>query len=194
MWQQLKDLFGGGGSNATPVVIEPVKFEDGLLFFKAREPLKLKKSKIAGPVKNSYLEFEVDVLSHDEETGIYRGRLLNETFALDAMQVKKPKSIRFEVSVAVTSPNVKGEMRTEDLALDGCRLLMKQEVERGSHITVNLHWKDPLFQDLSLRSEVKWCAQTRKGLYHCGVRFFMIEKAEKVVIKRYLQNRAALGK
>lgn len=194
MWQQLKELFGGGGSSAPPVVIEPLTFDDGLLFFKAQEPLKLKKTNIAGPCKKGYLEFQVEVYSHEKDTDIYRGKLLNETFALDAMQLTKPKSVRFEVSVPVTSPDVKGEMRTEDLGLGGCRILMKHKVERGSHITVNLHWKNPLFQDLSLRSEVKWCAETRKGLYHCAVRFFMIEKPEKVVIKKFLQNKAALGK
>lgn len=193
MWQQLKDLFGGGGSSGELAIIEPVVFDDGLLHFKAKSSLKLKKTKVAGPVKKTYLEFEIDVLSHDKEAGLYRGKLLNETFALDAMKIRKPKSVRFEVPVAVTSPEVKGEMRTEDLGLDGCRLLMKEKVERGSHITVNLHWKDPLFKDLSLRSEVKWCAPTRKGLYHCAVRFFMIDKPDKVVIKKFLQNRAALG-
>ena len=193
MWQQLKELFTGGGSSGPPVVIEPVKFEDGLLFFKSQEPLKLKKTKIAGPCKRGFLEFEVDVLSQDPEYDQYRAKLDNETFALDAMQLKKPKGSRFEVAVAVTSPEVKGEMRTEDLGLNGCRLLLKEEVQRGSHITVKLHWKDPLFEDLELRSEVKWCGATKKGLYHCAVRFFMIEKSQKLIIKRFIQNKAALG-
>jgi hypothetical protein len=192
MWQQIKELFSGS-SSGPPVVIEPVTFDDGLLFFKAKQPLKLKKTKIAGPCKRGYLEFEVDVLSHDEASDQYRGKLDNETFSLDAMQIKKPKGFRLETSVAVTSPEVKGTMRTEDIALDGCRLLMKEQLDRGSHMTVNLHWKDPLFKDLALRSEVKWCSQTKKGLYHCAVRFFMIQKAEKVIIKKFIQNRAALG-
>jgi len=192
MWEQIKSLFQGG-SSVTPVVIEPLRMEDGLLLFKPKEPLKLQKCKIAGPCKRGYLEFDIDVLSHDEDGGFYRGKLLNETFALDAMQIQKPKRARFEIAVAVTSPEIKGNIRTEDLALEGCRLLMKDEVPRGSHVTVNLHFKDPLFKDLSLRSEVKWCGKTRKGLHHCAVRFFMIDKAEKEVIKKFLQNRAALG-
>jgi PilZ domain-containing protein len=192
MWQQIKALFSGS-SSGPPVVIEPVTFDDGLLLFKAREPLKLKKTKIAGPCKKGYLEFEVDVLSHDEQTGQYRAKLDNETFSLDAMQIKKPKGFRLEVGIPVSSPEVKGEIRTEDLALSGCRLLLKQELQRGAHITIKLHWNDPLFDDLELRSEVKWCCATRKGLYHCAVRFFMIDKAQRTIIKRFIQNRAALG-
>ncbi|MFA5505701.1 MAG: PilZ domain-containing protein [Vulcanimicrobiota bacterium] len=191
MWQQIKAFFSGG-SSGTPVVIEPLGFEDGLLLFKPQTPLSLKTCKIAGPCKAGYLEFEIDVLSQDE-SGTYRGKLSNETFAVDAMQLTKPKGFRLEVALNVTSPEAKGTMRTEDLALDGARILTKAPLQKGAHLTLKFHFNDPIFEDLSLRSEVKWCSPTRKGLHHSGVRFFMIQGAERTVLKKFIQNKVALG-
>ena len=190
MWEQIKQLFQGA---QTPVVIEPKGYDDGLLKFTAQEPIKLEKMKVAAPCKKGYMEMEINVLSYEEERKIYRGKLSDEQFALDAMQIKRNRDFRLEVSVPVTSPEIKGNARTEDLGLDGARLLLKPQLERGSHITIKLHFNDPTVDNLELRCEVKWCLPTRKGLHHCAVRFFMIEKGEKIEIKRFVQNRVAMG-
>ena len=190
MWDKIKELFQGA---QTPVAIEPKGYDDGLLKFTAQEPLKLEKQKIAAPCKKGYLAFEIDVLSFDEERKLYLGKLTDEQFSLDAMQIDGKRDFRLDVSIPVSSPEIKGNARTLDLGLEGARLLMKPRLERASHLTAKLHFGDATVEDLELRAEVKWCLPTKKGLHQCAVRFFMIEKAEKVEIKRFIQNCVAMG-
>lgn len=193
MWQKLKELFQSTGG--PPVIIQPVSYEDGLLCFKAEKPLKLTRSTVAAPSKVGHFGLQIDILSHDEASGIYRGKVLeNETFALDAMKIERRREFRLEISLPVISEEIAGKKaKTEDISLNGARILMDGPLTVGDHIGVKIHFNDVTVSTLDLRGQVQWCAPTRKGKYHCGIRFFMIEKAEKVKIKRFIENRVAMG-
>lgn len=192
MWDRIKEFFVGG--EGPPIIIEPVKFEDGLLKFKCQEKLKLKATKLYAPSKIGHIEVQMEVLSFDKETGTYRGKMKDETFALDAMQMGKRKEFRLETTVPFLTEDVKDKRGvTEDISLSGARLRTSQALKPGSFVGIELKFSDPTIDDLPLRCEVVWCAPTRKGQFHSGVRFFTIEKAQKAVLKRYIQNKVALG-
>lgn len=193
MWQKLKELFQGGGG--TPIIIQPVSYEDGLLCFRAEKPLKLVRSKVAAPSKVGHFGLDIDILSLEEESGIYRGKVLeNETFALDAMKVERRREFRLDVVIPITSPDIDGQKgHTEDISLSGARLRLNKPVKVGEHFGIKIHFEDAAIAPLSVRCEVQWCAPTRKGKHHCGVRFFMIQKPDKIQIKRYIENRVAIG-
>ena len=193
MWQKLKEIFQT--SSGPPVVIEPVSFQDGLLLFKAQSPLKLKKCKVAGPTKMGYMEVEIDVLSFDEEKQVYRGKITDEQFVLDAMQIERRKEVRVEAKVGVVGPDFPGKKcRTEDISLNGARILIPSAVKVGEYISLKFLFNDPAVPDMDLRCEVKWCVVTRKGLYHAGVRFSMIEKPQKAMLSRFMKNILTMGK
>lgn len=194
MWEKLRELFQGGGG--PPVIIEPVSYEDGLLLFKAEKPLKLVKSKVAAPSKLGYFELELDILSLDEAKGVYRAKVTqNETFNLDAMQMERRREFRLDAKIPIVCAELKGKQaQTEDISLNGARLLIPVPLKPGDFIGVDFHFNDPAVPVLPLRCEVRWCAPTRKGKHHCGVRFFTIEKSDKQKIKRFIENRVALGR
>jgi len=193
MWETLKKLFQA--PSGPPPVIEPIAFQDGLLSFKTDSELKLKRMKVAAPSKLGYIEVDLEVLSYDEKENLYRAKLKDETFSVDAMQLGRRREFRLDVAIPVSSAELKGKpAQTEDLSLNGARLSLPVELKAGEHLGVKLHFGDPNIPDLDLRSEVLWCAPSRKGRYHCGVRFFMIQKGEKKHIKRFIQNRVAMGR
>ena len=193
MWQKLKELFQG--TSGPPVIIEPVSYRDGLLLFKAETELKLVLSRLAAPSKMGYFEVKIEVLSFDEEGGFYRGKIVeNETFSLDAMKVERRKEFRLDVRVPITSPELEGQKAvTEDLSLNGARVLMNGALNKNDYIGLKLHFKDPSVGALPVRAEVMWCVPTRKNKFHCGLRFAMMEKTQRDKIKRFLQNQVALG-
>jgi PilZ domain len=192
MWETLKKIFQA--PSGPPAIIEPISFTDGLLCFKTDAALKLKKTKVAAPSKLGYIEVELEILSFDEATSLYRAKVKDETFALDAMQMGRRREFRLDVKLPVTLMELKGKAAsTEDISLNGARLLVPREFERGEHIGIKVHFKNANIPDLGQRCEVQWCAPTRKGQFHCGVRFFMINKAEKSTIKRFIQNYVAMG-
>lgn len=193
MWQKLKELFQGTGG--PPVIIQPVSYEDGLLCFKAEKPLKLMRSTVAAPSKVGHFGLQLDILSYDDATQVYRAKVLeNETFALDAMKIERRREFRLDVALPVISEEIAGKKaKTEDISLNGARILMDGPLKVGDHIGLKIQFNDVAVSSLALRAQVQWCAPTRKGKHHCGVRFFMIEKAEKIKIKRFIENRVALG-
>lgn len=192
MFEALKRIFSS--SSGPPVIIEPVSFQDGLLLFKSEKPLKLTKSRVAAPSKKGFFEIEIEILSFEEKSGLYRGKLKDETFSLDAMQMERRKEFRLDVVVPVTSQDLPGKKAvTEDISLNGARVLLNGPLKTGDHVGLTFHFGDKTLPDQSLRCEVQWCVPTRKNKHHCGVRFFMIEKAQKDIIKRFAQNRMAIG-
>lgn len=193
LWEKLKELFQG--NSGPPVVIEPVSYKDGLLLFKSEQPLKLVRSRLAAPSKLGYFEVKVDILSLDEEGGFYRGKIIeNETFSLDAMKMERRKEFRLDAKIVVSSSEVHGHKAvTEDISLNGARILTTGPLNKGDYIGLKFHFNDPAVGDLPLRAEVMWCSPTRKGKHHAGMRFLMMEKPDREKIKRYIQNQVALG-
>lgn len=192
MWDKIKQIFQA--PSGPPVIIEPVSFQDGLLCFKAEKPLKLKKSKAAAPTKMGYMEVEIDILTFDEDSEFYRGKVTDEQFVLDAMKMERRKEVRVDVKVAVTSSDFPGKKcRTEDISLNGARVVIPKKVDQGEHIGLTFHFNDPAVPKMALRCEVKWCAPTRKGVFQIGVRFFTIEKIQRKKLSRFMKNHLTLG-
>lgn len=192
MWEQFKSLFFGPAGPLPK--IQPLVFQDGLLAFRASEPLKLGKRKVLAPSQNSEFEVEVEVLSFDPAEDTYRGKVADEVFALDAMRLERRGEFRLTQLVRVTSSDLPGyEARTEDISLSGARLTVKDVMKPGEYITATFHFGDPTIPDLELRGEIRWCAPTQAGEYHCGLRFSSVEKADRVKIQRFIQNRVAMG-
>lgn len=194
MWEKIKALFQSN-QQGPPAVIEPIKYEDGLFWFRSQTELKLSRYQVAAPSKMGYFGVDVDVLSYDENSKMYRAKIIeNETFALDAMKIERRKEFRLEAPIAVTSEELSGKKgQTEDLSLNGARLLIGGPLKPGEHIGIKILFNDAVVENLSLRCEVSWCSPTRKGKYHCGVRFFTIDKADRAKIKRYIENRVVMG-
>lgn len=192
LWHNFKSIF------STPAraehKIEPVKYQDGLLWFKGPPGIKLGKMKAYAPAKTGFMEVGFDLLSYDEDLELYRCKLNDEQFTLDAMQVERRKEFRLDKAIAVSSKELEyNKAQTEDLSLNGCRLRLEKPIEKGEFIGITLHFKTAACPDLSLRAEVRWCAETQRGRYHAGLRFSSITKAEKGAIKRYIQNAVAMG-
>ena len=191
-WETIKKIFFGPRGPIPK--IHPLMFQDGLLHFRASEKLKLGTRKVAAPTKTAHIEVEVEILSYDEGEDLYRGKVADEVFSLDAMQLERRGEFRLNQRVRITSSDLPGyEATTEDISLSGARLTLKGEVEPGQYATITLHFGDPTIRDLNLRCEYRWCAPLKSGQYHAGVRFSSITKQDRVSIKRYIQNRVAMG-
>jgi len=192
IWVQIKELFSGG--SAPPIAIEPVKYEDGLLWFRSEEDIKLKPTKAYAASKLGNIELRIDVLSYNENDKLYRGKLQDETFNLDAMELTRRKEFRFDHAIRVSSDELPGaKVYTEDISLSGARIVIGDAVKPGDIVSITLHLSDPTTPSLNLRAQIKWCAPRRKNTYHCGVNFFTIEKAQKKVLSRYIKNKVAVG-
>lgn len=192
LWHQFKAIFVPAAK--AEFKIEPISFEDGLLLFKAEGEIQLGPVKVYGPTKRSFIEVDLVVLSYDSETGLYRGKLKDETFSLDAMQVNRRKEFRLDTVIRVTSPELLGQdARTEDISLNGARIRIDKKVKVGEYITVDLHIGLPSNPKVSLRAEIKWCSPTVKEKHHCGLRFLSPEKQAKALIKRFIQNKMTMG-
>ena len=191
-WKKVKNIFFGPRGPLPK--IQPILFQDGLLAFRASESLKMGKQKVAAPTKTAHMEVEIEILSYDEDEDLYRGKVADEVFSLDAMQLERRGEFRLSQQVRVTSSDLPGyEATTEDISLSGARLTTQRAVKPGEYITLTFHFGDPNLPDLTLRGEYRWCAPLSSGLFHCGLRFSAIKKTERVIIKRYIQNKVAMG-
>lgn len=192
MWATFKKIvFGSAGPLPR---IHPLVFQDGLLAFRASQPLQTGKVQVLAPGCSGEFKVEVEVVSFDAREDAYRARVADEVFVLDAMRLERRREFRLSESLRVTSSDLPGyEALTEDLSLSGARLALKKPIKEGDYGVLTLHFQNSIIADIEVRFECCWCAEKSPGNYHCGIKFMSMERAHKQAIKRFIENRVALG-
>lgn len=149
---------------------------------------------VLAPGCRGEFQVEVEVVSFDAREDAYRAKVADEVFVLDAMRLERRREFRLNESLRVTSSDLPGyEAITEDLSLSGARLALKKPIKEGDYGVLTLHFQSAVIPDLELRFECRWCAEKSDQSYHCGIKFMSLERAHKQAIKRFIENRIALG-
>lgn len=174
--------------------IQPHVFQDGLLSFHASKQLPLGKVRVLAPTKDSHMEVDVDIQSFDAKEELYRAKVADEVFALDAMRLERRGEFRLPLTLRVTSPDLPGQFaRTEDISLSGSRLTLDGAVEPGDFVVLSIDLGDPRLPKINVKAEVRWCAEKSKGQYQCGARFSGLQRDQAKVISQYIKKKVALG-
>lgn len=191
MWSYFKTIFFGPKGPVPK--IQPLAFRDGLLEFRASEQLRPGRWKVTAPSKIGVMDVSLDVLSYCIEEDIYRAKVADEVFTLDAMRLERRGEFRLGQRIRATSADLpEGEAYTEDISLSGARLVVTDSLVPGDFLTVCFRFDDNVVPSLTLRCEVRWCAPKQGGDYHCGVRFTNMKKPQRIKLKRFIQNRVVM--
>lgn len=166
-------------------------YQDGLLAFQSSEALKLRKTIVLTPGYTEDVELEVDIISFEPESALYRGKVEGDVYFPDSTRSERRKERRFESTIRVTSSVIPGyEAHTEDISLGGARLQLKKKTPCGLCGSLTLHLDDPELPDLVLHFEFRWCAEKRDGSFHSGIQFHSVQQSDKRILTRFLDKHA----
>lgn len=193
MWSTLKKFFG---QNKGPKPqIRPMVFTDGLLSFRCDTELPLQKVYVMAPTKNGEMEVEIEVMSFDKEDLVFRGKVADEVFALDAMQLERRGEFRLSYGAKVACAEFKGGYgKTEDLSLSGIRIATANELTRGSYLNFAIHLGAPDLETLNIQCEIRWSAQKKNGSFHSGARFVGLQQSDAKKLSRFIKNKVAFSR
>lgn len=192
MWNQFK-LFVSAKLGSIPE-IQPQVFQDGLLSFHASQKLPMGTVKVLAPTQSGHMEVAIDIQSFDPKEELYRGKVADEVFALDAMRLERRGEFRLPIALRVTSPDLPGRFgRTEDLSLSGVRLTLDGKITPGDYVALTIDLGDPKLPDINIKAEVRWCAEKKEGKYQAGVRFSNLPRDVAKLISQFIKRKVALG-
>ena len=169
-------------------------FTDGLLSFRCDTELPLQKVFVMAPTKNGEMEVEIEVMSFDKEDLVFRGKVADEVFALDAMQLERRGEFRLAYGAKVGCDNFKGGYgKTEDVSLSGIRVATANELERGRYLKMQIHLGASDLKVLEIECEIRWSAQKKNGSYHSGARFVGLQPADAKKLSRFIKTKVAFS-
>ena len=191
----LKELLG----SLRAVPVDLVFCAGDLLHFKCNSSLsqgKVRKVRARLP-EGQMFGAKIEVISQDEKTRLYKGRLLEPVAAVAHLRGLLPLpfedrrvSPRIERTVRVLSPQLEGfSALTRDISLQGLCLVVGQVLTLGSKLQVEMDLDASSPHPVRFDLELRWSAPdllTGKNLV--GGCFLTMNQRQRTVLKNYLAS------
>lgn len=167
--------------------VEVLEFSDGLLSLRSAKALPLSPVTVKAGVSGGTVRATVSVQSYDEKNGVYRASA--DTGELKKLLVNRRRHPRLNRVMRVTSPAIPGFVSTtEDISIEGARIVSKGPLEVGSQLDLQLELDDANIPTLELRAEVRWSGK-KADSWHAGLQFVDLQRGERKMIEAFIESR-----